>query len=405
MSLNLNKLSVMGKNMHGSEIRRLFATSMRPNVISFAGGMPDPGSFPSKKVAQLVEKLLLDRGEAYLQYGPSRGTTKGISAAIDRMKRRDIAAETDEIIMTSGSQQAIDLMTRTFIDPGDMILVENPTFIGALGTFRNGMAMITGVPIDNYGIIPEELVTILENTKKKGHKVKFLYLLPNFQNPTGQTMALERRKLVLQIAEEYDFLIFEDDPYGELWFTGGLDSVRPIKSLDQNDRVIYTSSFSKIISPGIRLGWLAAPSQLIERFDMGKQMMDVCTNPLMQAVAHELCVEGFLDEHIDRLRHIYSSRAQTMLNALSQYMPEGVSWTKPDGGFFIWVTLPEHVNTLKLLEIALANDVVYVIGSAFYAEANGENTLRISFCHENEQTIEEGIKRLGKAVKEYLVKN
>ena len=251
MSFYLNKLSILGKNLHGSEIRRLFDTSMRPDIISFAGGMPDPGSFPSVRVAETIEKLLHDSGQVYLQYGPSRGTSKGIAATINRMKRHDIHAETDEIIMTSGSQQAIDLMTRTFIDPGDMILVENPTFIGALGTFRNGMARITGVPKDSNGIVPEELVSILENAKRKGHHVKFLYLLPNFQNPTGLTMSQERRQQVLQIAEDHDFLIFEDDPYGELWFTGGLESVRPIKALDQNGRVIYTSSFSKIISAGI----------------------------------------------------------------------------------------------------------------------------------------------------------
>ncbi|MBN2412727.1 PLP-dependent aminotransferase family protein [candidate division KSB1 bacterium] len=401
----MNKLSTLGENLHGSEIRRLFATSMRPGIISFAGGMPDPGSFPAKKVAELLEKLLLDRGDLYLQYGPSSGTTEGIAAAINRMRRRDIITGADEVIMTSGSQQAIDLMTRIFIDPGDMILVEEPTFIGALGTFRNGKARIEGVPMDHNGIIPEELVNILANARKNGYRVKFMYLLPNFQNPTGLTMSVQRRERVLQIAEDYDFLIFEDDPYGELWFTGGLDGVRPIKSLDRNGRVIYTSSFSKIISPGIRLGWIAASSWLIERFDMGKQMLDVCTNPLMQAVAYELCIDGFLDAHIEKLRQIYSSRAQTMLDALTRFMPEGVSWTRPNGGFFIWVTLPEHIDALHMLDKALSHDVVYVIGSAFYAGSGNNNTLRISFCHESEEIIAEGIKRLGDAVKEYLVRN
>ncbi len=402
MSTITDKLSVLGSNLQGSEIRRLFAISMRPNVISFAGGLPDPGSFPSEQVAEIAARLIREHGERYLQYGPSRGTKEGIAAAQHRMQRRDIHAETSQIIMTSGSQQAIDLMTKVFVDPGEVILVENPTFIGALGVFRNIRAKIQGVPMDEDGVIPAELEKRLQQARQNGDKVKFLYLIPNFQNPTGLTTSLQRRQEILLLAEQYDFLILEDDPYGELWFEGGLESVRPLKSMDQQGRVIYTSSFSKIISPGIRLGWIAAPPQIVERFDMAKQMLDVCSPPITQGIANELCMSGFLDQHIVRLRGIYQSRRDAMLQALKEYMPDGISWITPRGGFYIWLTLPEQVSALEMLERALANNVAYVIGSAFYADGSGRNTLRISFCHENEETIREGIKRLSKTVAETI---
>lgn len=402
MSSFSDMFSFVGANLQGSEIRRLFATSMQPDIISFAGGLPDPDSFPAREVSKVVSKLLQQHGELYLQYGPSSGTQEGIAAAIYRMKNRSIHAEPGQIIMTSGSQQAIDIMTMIFIDPGDVILVEEPTFVGALGTFRNSQARILGVPMDKHGIVISALIEILENTKREKHRVKFLYLIPNFQNPTGLTMSPERRQNVLQIAEEYDFMILEDDPYGELVFNSDLDSVRPVKALDTRDRVVYTSSFSKIISPGIRLGWVMTTPHIIERFDMAKQMLDVCSNPLMQGLAWELCNSGFLDTHIRSLRKIYQSRAEAMLAALQNEMPAGVSWTKPAGGFFIWLTLPKQINALEMLNTALTHNVAYVIGSAFSASSAGENTMRISFCHEREEVIEKGVRRLAETIKDYM---
>ncbi|HPG39952.1 MAG TPA: PLP-dependent aminotransferase family protein [bacterium] len=402
MNAYTDLFSFVGANLQGSEIRRLFATSMQPDIISFAGGLPDPGSFPAQEVAEAVNKLLQQRGDLYLQYGPSSGTREGIDAAIHRMKNRSIHAEPAQIIMTSGSQQAIDIMTMIFIDPGDVILVEEPTFVGALGTFRNSQARIIGVPMDEQGIDITILKQTLQNAKQENHRVKFLYLIPNFQNPTGLTMSQERRVSVLQIAKEYDFMILEDDPYGELVFNGDLNSVRPLKAQDAEDRVIYTSSFSKIISPGIRLGWVLTAPHIIERFDMAKQMLDVCSNPLMQGLAWELCNSGFLDSHVTQLRRIYKSRADVMLAALQRYMPEGVSWTKPAGGFFIWLTLPRQINALEMLNTALAHNVAYVIGSAFSANSAGENTMRISFCHEQEEIIEKGVYRLAETIKDFI---
>ncbi|MCL5019361.1 MAG: PLP-dependent aminotransferase family protein [Patescibacteria group bacterium] len=404
MTSIVEKFSSRAKSMQGSEIRRLFAISMKPGMISFAGGLPDPGSFPSKKMAAVIADLLNERGEILLQYGPSRGTQEGIAAAIDRMRRRGIDVPPEQIIITSGGQQGIDLTSKVLIDPGDVILVENPTFIGALGAFRNVEASLVGVPMDDEGMIPAGLIKSIENVKKSSKKVKFLYTIPNFHNPAGITLSKNRRREILDIASSYDFFILEDDPYGELWFEGGLDSVCPLKALSGGDRVIYAGSFSKVISPGIRLGWAAAPPEMIERFDMAKQMMDVCPNPLIQAVAGELIRQGYLDEHIELLRGIYHSRCQAMLTALEKYMPDSVSWTKPKGGFYIWVTLPEGMSALTLFDTAVQNNVAYIIGSAFFADNSGKNTMRISFCHETEEIIEEGIQRLGKAVTEALEK-
>ena len=284
-----DKFSALAKTLQGSEIRRLFAISMRSDVISFAGGLPDPDSFPSHKMAEVIDGLLKERGKVLLQYGPSRGIEEGIKAVMSRMQRRGIKVDVNEVIITSGAQQAIDLSAKVLADPGEIILVENPTFMGALGVFRNIGASLIGVPMDEKGIIPEELAEILEHAKDKGQRVKFLYTMPNFQNPTGITLTLERRREILNIAEHYDILIIEDDAYGELWFEGGLESVHPIKAIDSDGRGIYIGSFSKAISPGIRLGWEAAPQEIIERLDMARQMTDVCPNPLIQAAAAALC--------------------------------------------------------------------------------------------------------------------
>ncbi len=404
MNIISEKLSQTGANLQGSEIRRLFAVSMRRNVISFAGGLPDPASFPAAEAARVIQALLAKNGPMYMQYGSSRGSVEGKNAAINRMNRHGILPAPEDIIITSGAQQAVNLMTTVFIDPGDVILTENPTFVGALGVFRNARARVVGVPMDENGMIVENLAEIVRDLVQQGKKIKFLYVIPSFQNPSGLLTAVVRRKQILEIAREHDFLVLEDDPYGELVFDGDLSKVRPIKSFDTEGRVIYAGSFSKMISPGIRMGWAVAPPALIERFDMAKQMVDVCSNPLMQALAWELCDSGFLDEHIKKLRGLYRSRAMTMLDALDEHMPEGVSWTKPAGGFYIWLTLPPAFDALKMLDPALAENVAYVIGNAFSPDGSAADNFRISFCHETEEVIREGIRRLGTAVKGMLGK-
>ena len=396
------KLSQLGKSLQGSEIRRLFAISMRPGVISFAGGMPDPDSFPSAELAGVLQRITAENGSLLLQYGPSRGTQDGIDAARSLMEGRGITVPSAEVMITSGAQQAINIATSVLTDPGDVILCENPTFIGAVGVFRNCRADLTGIPMDSDGIIPEDLENTLKELQKRGKRVKFLYTMPNFQNPSGLLLSIERRRRILEIASRYDILILEDDAYGELWFSGGYGQVQPLKALDTENRVIYAGSFSKIISPGIRLGWVCAPEELMERFDMARQMVDVCPNPLIQAAAAELCRSGYLMKHIERLRSVYANRCAAMLNSLEANMPEGVSWTRPRGGFYILVTLPESIDALKMLDHALANNVAYVIGAAFSPDSSNKNTFRISFSRETEDVIDEGIKRLANAVRDAM---
>lgn len=396
------KYSVSGRGLEGSEIRRLFSISMKPGVISFAGGLPYPASFPSEEIADVLNRLLKESGSTLLQYGPSRGTKEGMGAVQARMNKLGITADEDEIIITSGAQQAIEMAVKVLVNPGDVVLTENPTFLGALGIFRNAGASVTGIQMDENGIIPESLREITKNIIDDGGKIKLLYTIPTFHNPTGMTLIEDRRKEIVLIAKEHDFLIIEDNPYGELWFDENLKEIPSLKSFDTDGRIIYTGSFSKVISPGIRLGWASADKQFIERMDMVKQMLDVCSSPLIQAAASVLTESGFLDGHIEKLRTVYKTRCRAMLEALEEFMPEGVSWTYPKGGFYIWVTLPENTDAFEMLNRALDNNVAYVIGSAFFPDRSGKNTLRISFSNEPEDVINDGIRRLGDTVKKTL---
>ena len=321
------------------------------------------------------------------------------------MHQRGIETEPEEILITAGAQQVMDLCARVLVDPGDIVLVESPSFIGALGAFRNYQARLAGVPMEVSGVRLESLINVLKDVQAEAASPKYLYTIPNFHNPTGAIMSQEKRRKLLKIADEFDFLILEDDAYGDLWFEGGQQETLPIKSLDKQQRVIYVGSFSKIISPGIRLGWAAGPRELIEKFEIARQVVDVCPNPLIQALVVRLAEEGYLNQHVSELRETYRLRRDAMLAALERYMPEGVCWTAPKGGFYIWVTLPEKLDASELFLKAVEKNVAYVIGQPFYPDESIKNTLRLSFSHEPEDIIEEGIGRLGEAVKEALIKD
>ena len=391
--------------MKGSEIRRLFKMSMKPGVISFAGGLPDPQSFPSEEAAEVLHSLLRQDGKTLLQYGSARGDSRLIQIIQKRMHQRGIETEPEEILITAGAQQAMDLCARVLVDPGDTVLVESPSFIGALGAFRNYQARLAGLPMEQSGVRLESLIKVLKNLQAEAASPKYLYTIPNFHNPTGAIMSQEKRRKLLKIADEFDFLILEDDAYGDLWFELGQQEILPIKSLDKQQRVIYAGSFSKIISPGIRLGWAAGPKELIEKFEIARQVVDVCPNPLIQALVVRLAEDGYLNQHIGELRETYRLRRDAMLAALETYMPEGVCWTAPKGGFYIWVTLPEKLDASELFPKAVEKNVAYVIGQPFYPDESIKNTLRLSFSHEPEDMIEEGIRRLGEAVKEALTED
>jgi len=396
------RFSERAKHMEGSEIRRLFRMSMKPGMISFAGGLPDPGSFPSDRVAEILSVALRSRGEILLQYGAARGDDRLIEVVLQRMRNKGVEAGPENVLITSGAQQVLDLAPKVFTDPGDPVLVEAPTFIGALGAFRNYRTRCIGLPMEEDGINLHALRTTLDGLREQNAAPKFLYTMPNFQNPSGITMSQAKRRELLNIAREADILILEDDAYSDLWFEGTAADVRPIKALDEEGWVIYAGSFSKIVSPGIRLGWALGAQEIIDKFEMAKQMMDVCPSPLTQTLVVGLAEDGYLDRHILELRNIYRRRRDAMLDALDRYMPEGVHWTRPKGGFYIWITLPENMDALDIFPRAIENNVAYVIGQAFFADKSGHNTLRVSFCHETEEIIEEGIRRLSEAVKQAM---
>ncbi|MCK4417424.1 MAG: PLP-dependent aminotransferase family protein, partial [Candidatus Latescibacteria bacterium] len=399
------RLARRALGMKGSEIRRLFKMSMKPGVISFAGGLPDPQSFPSEEAAEILPSLLRQNGKILLQYGSARGDARLIQVIQNRMRQKGMETDPEEVLITAGAQQVMDLCSKILVNPEDTVLLESPSFIGALGAFRNYQARLVGVSMDESGIKLESLVDVLKSLQEEEGLPKFLYTIPNFHNPTGALMSQGKRRRLLEIADEFDLLILEDDAYGDLWFAGDGQEVLPIKSLDKQQRVIYAGSFSKIISPGIRLGWAAGPRELIEKFELARQVADVCPSPLIQALVVRLAEDGYLDHHIPQLREIYRLRRDAMLAALAKYMPEGVSWTAPKGGFYIWVTLPEQLDASELFPKAVEKNVAYVIGQPFYPDKSIKNTLRLSFSHEPEEVIEEGIRRLGEAVREALVKD
>jgi len=384
--------------MKGSEIRRLFAMSMRPDMISLAGGLPAPDAFPAERAAAVAEQALRDDSSRAMQYGAARGDAQLIEVVVERMRARGMRVEPDEVLITNGAQQGLDLTAKVFADAGDLILTEAPAFIGALGAFRNYEARLAGVRLASDGLDVEELEGTMRRLKEDGVSPKFLYTTPNFHNPAGVTMSQEKRTRLMELAQEYDFLILEDDAYGELWFEGGPEDTKPIKVLDEEGRILYAGSFSKIVSPGIRLGWIAGSKEIIDKFETAKQMMDVCPSTLAQILVCGLARDGYLDRHVPRLRELYRIRRDAMVGALETHMPEDITWTKPGGGFYVWPTLPDGMNALDLFYKAIERNVAFVIGAPFFPEGGGERNLRLAFSHETPETIEEGVRRLGLAV-------
>lgn len=379
----------------GSAIRQILSLMADPEIISFAGGNPSPESFPVEYLAGLASDILKNHGKTVLQYGGTIGMPSLIEAVVERLKRTGIQAKKEEVIITSGSSQGIDLAAKVFLNPGDRVLVESPTFLGALQTFLVYQADLKSVEADEKGLVPEDL----EN-KIKIYKPKFLYTIPTFQNPTGITMALDRRKQVLEICEKHSVVILEDDPYRDLRYTG--KPLPPIKSFDKTGNVIYLLSFSKIISPGIRVGAAVADEKIIQKFNICKQGADVHTANLTQAISEAYCKSGELEEHIARINAMYKKQMDTMLSLLDRLFPDGVKHTVPEGGLFIWVELPEGIDTLDVFKKAVERKVAFVPGTHFYCEGGHKNTLRLNFSMATIPQIEEGMARLAQVVRENI---
>jgi 2-aminoadipate transaminase len=392
--------------MKSSAIRELLKFAERPDVISFAGGMPAPEVFPIEQFKEACIKVLDENGPASLQYGSTDGHLPLREMIARHTGRYGINVTADNILITSGSQQALDLIGMIFINPGDRILVESPTYVGAIQAWRAYGAEFIPVPFDEHGMRTDEL----EARLRAGPK--FIYVLPNFQNPTGVTLSYERRLKLIELADRYGVPIIEDDPYGQLRYEG--EHLPAISVLDSQTRtqnesyfgnVIYLSTFSKTLAPGIRLAWVIAPPEVITKLMLAKQGADLHTSTFNQMVAHEVAKGGFLNEHVKHIRKVYKERRDVMIETLAEHMPPGVIWTKPEGGLFLWATAPKCVDCQDLFEDAVKEKVAFVPGFSFYAEGGGYNSMRLNFSNADPEHINEGIARLARVMKVHIKQN
>ena len=390
-------LSAAGQSLRESAIRRMGAVlASGQDIISFAPGYPAPDTFPWTEFAEIAAELLGSREPGVLQYGPTRGYRPLLDTIVSIMAHRGVAARLEDLLVTTGSQQGLDLVARVLIDPGDVVLVELPTYVGAIAAFRGLQANLVGVPQVGDGIDLDALDAACQRVRAEGRRVKFLYVVPNFQNPTGLLIGLDKRQRLLEWAERRDVLIVEDDPYRELYFEGSATEadVRPIKADDRSGRVIYLSSFSKTLAPGFRVAWIAAPPALAAKFEMAKQAGDLLTGSLDQRLVYEACRRGVLDRQLPVLRAHYAHKRDVMERALRRELGNAVSWPKPTGGFFLWLTLASGIDADRMLPRAVGHGVIYVAGEAFYVNGEGHNTLRLSFSAPTPDRIEAGVARL-----------
>lgn len=376
--------------MKASEIRELLKITQRPEVISFAGGLPAPELFPVAELKDVAADVIAREGTKALQYSTTEGHP-GLREQIVRRMNRDLgtAFAASQILVTSGSQQGLDLTGKLFLDEGDEILCESPTYIGAINAFRAYQPRFVDVPTDDDGMIPEELERCIAGSRRP----KYIYAIPTFQNPTGRTWTVERRRAVLEVAARHDLVVVEDDPYGQLCFEG----VTPpaLASMAKDVPVVYLGTFSKVFCPGMRIGWLAAPPDLYEKYAIAKQGLDLNTSTLGQYQLLAYLERFDLDAGIARIRDVYRRRRDAMLRAIETEFPAGVSWTRPRGGLFLWVTLPEAVSARDALGLALQQDVAFVPGGSFFPNGGHENTMRLNYSNMPEDRITEGIRRLG----------
>jgi len=374
-------------SMHASSIREMLKATERPEIISFAGGLPAPELFPVDNILSATERVLHEIGASALQYSPTEGFAPLRESFAADSRRRGIDCSADDILITTGSQQALDLAGKIFLDKGDCVLTENPTYLAAIQAFQTFEVRFVAVPTDEQGLIPEALPALIEREKPR-----FLYTIPNFQNPTGVTLAAERRQALYSIAARYGLTVVEDDPYGALRYAG--KSIPPIKSLDGEGIVIYLSTVSKTIAPGLRIGWVVAPEEIRRKLTIVKQAADLHTSSLDQRIVHRYLLDFDSDAHIERIRRSYGERYSIMDAALGETMPPGFRWTHPQGGMFLWVTCPEGVDTNELLRKAHLRKVIFVPGHDFFPDASGQRFMRLNFSNASPELIREGIRRL-----------
>lgn len=394
------------QRMGSSAIRELLKYTEKPDVISFAGGLPAPEVFPVEEFSAACERVLRSHGAQALQYSTTEGYLPLREMIARHSARYGIKVTPENVLITSGSQQALDILGKILIDPGDRILVESPTYLGAIQAWKSYGAEFISIPMDEDGMRTE----YMEEALRVGPK--FIYVLPNFQNPTGNTLSLERREQLIELADRYGVPVVEDDPYGQLRYEG--DNLPSIVEMDskfrENDKicyrgnVIYLSTFSKTLAPGLRLGWVIAPPEVIRKLVEAKQGADLHTATFNQMVAFEVSRGGFLDRHVNRIREVYGKRRDVMLASMDRFMPPEVDWTHPKGGLFLWGTLPNYMDAKNLLNKCLDFKVAFVPGEHFHTDGTGKNTLRINFSNASPEDIQEGINRLATSISEMLAK-
>ena len=387
--------------MRSSAMRDLMAITARPEVISLAGGLPDTSTFPAESFAAQMTRIAHESSAEALQYGPTEGFEETKACIVEVMAAEGMAPDPDDLIVTTGGQQAIDLITKTLVDPGDPVICEAPTYPGAVPTFCSYEADVRQVATDDEGMRVDELEELLVALASEGRRPKFIYSVPSFQNPAGVTLSDERRRRLVQLAREHEVLIVEDNPYGLLRYDG--DPQPTLYSLDGGDYVLYLGTLSKILSPGIRIGWVAAPPPVLEKIGLGKQAADLCTSTLSQYFVREYFGEGRWREYIADLVEIYRRRRDAMLDALERHFPPQAEWTRPEGGLFLWATLPDYIDTTDLLAKALRDNVAFVPGRAAYVDGvRGASSMRLNFSASEENVLREGIRRIGSVISDQI---
>lgn len=394
-----DRYAARAAGMVPSEIRALFAMVARPEVVSLAGGAPYVSALPLDAVGRMIGDLVAGKGAEALQYGSAQGDERLREHICEVMALEGVHASADDVVVTVGAQQALDLITKIFVDPGDVVLAEAPSYVGALGTFAAYQADVVHVPLDKAGLIPAALRETLARLRREGRRVKFLYTVPTFQNPAGVTLTTARRAQILEICDEHDVLVVEDNPYGLLGF-----DAEPMRALraDDSERVIYLGSFSKTIASGLRVGWVLAPHAVRAKLVLAAESAILCPSNFSQLAVREYLATQPWREQIKDFRELYRARRDAMLDSLDQLMPDGCTWTRPAGGFFVWLTLPEGLNSKAMAPRAIAERVAYVPGTGFYADGTGHRHMRLSYCFPEPNRIREGVRRLAGVIEQEI---
>ncbi len=388
------------RGMKTSAMREMMALTERPEVISLAGGLPDTSTFPSDSYASLMQRVAAESCARALQYGPTEGLGALRECITEVMSAEGMGVDSGEILVTTGGQQAIDLVARTLVDPGDVVVAEAPTYAGAVPSFRSFEAEVVQIEMDRYGMRIDVLCDTLDRLAAAGRTPKFIYTVPSFQNPAGVTMSLERRQALVRLVHERELLVLEDNPYGLLRYEG--EALPTLRTLDGGEFVIYAGTFSKILSPGVRVGWAAAPGPVLAKLNIGKAAADLCSSSVTQMFVAAYFAHGDWRRYVRSLVEIYRRRRDVMLDALADQFPREAEWTHPQGGLFLWVTLPDYIDTTDLLARALEDDVAFVPGRGSYVDGRGGSSMRLNFSGVTEDEIREGVRRIGKVVREQV---